>query len=472
MNITLIIPVYNVEKYLKQCLESVVNQTKSFDEVILINDGSTDDSLSICKEYTSNYSYFKLIDQENKGLSIVRNIGIKYASNEYIMFLDSDDYLSLDCVKILKDKLQNTQYDAVFFDASIYDENNNSVSNNPYDRSKAKLDGYMSGWEYFVKSYPEYYIVQVCMAIYKKSTIIDAKIQFPEGLYYEDNYFTFVFLNHSKKVIHIADKLYQRRYHNSSIMGSKYSERKFVDFIKITILLWERISQLEEAILLKQKELIFEFVSNYFKINLDNYKRCLICDIKLREESKYILIEMIRGYISIVELLKLDLNKVKFRFLNILLNNFYLIYDKGIINKGYIEQKIKEVVKTEKILYYNLLKKLPLNTKDFKVGIYGIGKHTDGLLAVYEKMFGKITCDLLFLDSYKDNIEYKGIKVINYQKVEDNVDLIVISSYLYRHIMIDNLKKYGIDKKISIYTLYDGLECDVFSEVDIFLDYY
>ena len=148
------------------------------------------------------------------------------------------------------------------------------------------------------------------------------------------------------------------------------------------------------------------------------------------------------------------------------------IYDKGIINKGYIEQKIKEVVKTEKILYYNLLKKLPLNTKDFKVGIYGIGKHTDGLLAVYEKMFGKITCDLLFLDSYKDNIEYKGIKVINYQKVEDNVDLIVISSYLYRHIMIDNLKKYGIDKKISIYTLYDGLECDVFSEVDIFLDYY
>ena len=76
--ISIIIPVYNVEKYLGQCLESVVNQKDPFDEVILVNDGSTDNSQEICERYTSANSYFKLINQKNKGPSAARNLGMKY----------------------------------------------------------------------------------------------------------------------------------------------------------------------------------------------------------------------------------------------------------------------------------------------------------------------------------------------------------------------------------------------------------
>ena len=98
--VSIIIPVYNVEKYLRNCIDSVINQVYSDYEVILVNDGSTDNSLAICKEYGSKYSKIKCIEQENKGLASARNTGIKAASGEYIFFLDSDDCLNKNLLEI------------------------------------------------------------------------------------------------------------------------------------------------------------------------------------------------------------------------------------------------------------------------------------------------------------------------------------------------------------------------------------
>ena len=100
INVSIVIPVYNVEKYLKQCLESVVNQTLDKIEVICINDGSTDNSLNILKEYEKKYNNIIIIDQENKGPGFARNIGMKRASGKYIYFLDSDDYIELNAMEI------------------------------------------------------------------------------------------------------------------------------------------------------------------------------------------------------------------------------------------------------------------------------------------------------------------------------------------------------------------------------------
>ena len=96
--ITLIIPMYNVEDYIEKCLNSVFHQTVPFDEVIVIDDGSTDKSLGICKSILEKYSNGVLISQTNEGLGSVRNRGIRIANSEYIMFLDSDDELALDTV--------------------------------------------------------------------------------------------------------------------------------------------------------------------------------------------------------------------------------------------------------------------------------------------------------------------------------------------------------------------------------------
>ena len=94
LKISVIVPVYNVEKYLKQCLDSIVNQTYKNLEIIIVNDGTKDNSMKIVEEYLQD-KRIKVINKENGGLSSARNIGIKEATGDYISFIDSDDYISL-----------------------------------------------------------------------------------------------------------------------------------------------------------------------------------------------------------------------------------------------------------------------------------------------------------------------------------------------------------------------------------------
>ena len=99
--ISVIVPVYNVEKYLPQCLDSIKNQTYTNLEIILVDDGSTDSSESICEDYAKSDSRIKLYHKENGGLSDARNYGIERASGQYFTFIDSDDYITKDYVSYL-----------------------------------------------------------------------------------------------------------------------------------------------------------------------------------------------------------------------------------------------------------------------------------------------------------------------------------------------------------------------------------
>ena len=308
VTISLIVPVYNVEKYLTQCLESIVRQSVSFDEVIIINDGSTDQSQSICEKYISQYNYFKLINQENRGLSSARNIGLDCASGEYVMFLDSDDYLRYDAVKILKEKLQKTSGDAIFFDAEIFFDKNVLENNkNIYDRSLAGLDGkIMSGEEYFSRCYPKNYIVSVCMAVYRIQLIQKEKISFPEGIYYEDNYFSFVFLEHAEKVAHISEKLYYRRYRINSITTSDYSERKFSDHIQIGLLIWDEVLKRSSTLTRKKEEIFLKYVSDYYCMIIERYEYCRESYIQLNENVENKMRMMAENFFMLLYVLHLE----------------------------------------------------------------------------------------------------------------------------------------------------------------------
>ena len=123
VKISVIIPVYNVEKYLKECLDSVINQTLKDIEIICVNDGSTDNSLNILENYAKKDNRIIVISQKNKGLSGARNTGLKYCSGEYVSFIDSDDYVSKDLFELTYNNAISNNSDLVIFKiASLYTE--------------------------------------------------------------------------------------------------------------------------------------------------------------------------------------------------------------------------------------------------------------------------------------------------------------------------------------------------------------
>ena len=141
IKLSIIVPIYNAQNHLKKCIESIINQTEKDIEIILIDDGSTDDSLKICNEYQRKDFRINVIHQKNSGVSIARNQGIKIAKGEYIGFVDSDDWIDLDMfkrlleeanreiAKMLKEETGNT-LDHVLFELS------NSMKN-AFSRSDA-----------------------------------------------------------------------------------------------------------------------------------------------------------------------------------------------------------------------------------------------------------------------------------------------------------------------------------------------
>ena len=120
--VSVIIPVYNVEKYLRQCLDSVLAQTYTKYEVLLIDDGSTDSSADICREYCKKDSRFKLYQKQNGGASSARNLGLENASGDYLFFLDSDDWIDVDSINKMVHIALHENVDFVFSEAIAFDD--------------------------------------------------------------------------------------------------------------------------------------------------------------------------------------------------------------------------------------------------------------------------------------------------------------------------------------------------------------
>lgn len=182
--VSIIIPVYNVAQYLQRCLDSVVNQTLKNLEIIIVDDGSTDESFRICKKYKNNDHRILLIHKDNGGLSSARNKGLEYVSSKYVVFIDSDDYIHKDMIQILYNNIHsNPNLDTVF--CSFYKETN-SGKIIPNVQSLASQDflGKEQVQFFFmnmVGSQPEYnhtakYFMTVWHGIYSTSIIKNNKL--------------------------------------------------------------------------------------------------------------------------------------------------------------------------------------------------------------------------------------------------------------------------------------------------------
>ena len=178
-DITVVIPVYNVEKYLKKCVDSVLHQTYKNYEIILVDDGSADSSGTICDELSMKNGNVKVIHQENMGLGGARNTGIKNCNTEYIIFLDSDDYIHPELLEKCIQTLKTNKCDIVLFDMVSVDENGakGSLYTTPFEDSKILSK---------VETVGVCIDPSACDKAYRTSLFRDNDIYFPNKVWYED----------------------------------------------------------------------------------------------------------------------------------------------------------------------------------------------------------------------------------------------------------------------------------------------
>ena len=224
--VSVIVPVYNVENYLRKCLDSVINQSYGNLEILLIDDGSTDTSGELCEEYAEKDSRVKIFHKENGGLSSARNMGLDYALGKYITFVDSDDYLAEDAIESLVASLEKYQADI-----SIGQLENADKKDAVIDKRRKKF------YEETVLS-SEQAMMELCLnrmtgtsacgKLYK--SILFENVRYPVGKRYEDMYTTPEIIVLSKKVVILRKTVYLVVLRSGSITRQMLGENDFILF--------------------------------------------------------------------------------------------------------------------------------------------------------------------------------------------------------------------------------------------------
>lgn len=259
VKVSVVVPVYNVEKYLKDCLNSLINQSLREIEIICVNDGSTDSSLSILEEYDDER--IKIITQENKGLSGARNTGFKKASGEYTFFLDSDDWLELNALEEMYNLSEKLDLDICLCQFVNYIHESNTYEHNDYTDITA-LNPSFDGTVFNYNDISDVIFKITHSAankLYKTDFLKDLNAEFPEGLNYEDVvYFFKVFLMASRVSI-VRKPFYIYRIRDNSI--STTGGRKSFDIFKVLEIAYQTLKELNIYDKLKQEFLMFVIVN-------------------------------------------------------------------------------------------------------------------------------------------------------------------------------------------------------------------
>lgn len=214
--ISIIVPVYNVESYLHQCIDSILAQTFSDFELILVDDGSTDQSGKICDEYAKEDGRIKVIHKKNGGLSDARNAALEGAAGKYIGFVDSDDYVDPKMYETMYEAVKHTSTDIVCCAMDYFYDGSSRMEGKWPDISEAILYERRDFIENFYPLTKEIIRASACNKLYTRR-IFD-QIRFPVGKKYEDSYVRLDILDKANKVLILPDALYFYRQRNGSIM--------------------------------------------------------------------------------------------------------------------------------------------------------------------------------------------------------------------------------------------------------------
>lgn len=331
VKISVVLPVYNVADYLRKCLDSLVNQTFKDFEVICVNDGSTDLSLSILDGYALTDSRFKIVNQENQGLSGARNTGIEHVQGEYVLFVDSDDWLEENALKELYNHVKVFNSDISMFKFKNYYEDTSEFSEGPFTNLECIDPSFFTG------NFSYYDVLDIIFKIshapfnklYKTSFLKDIDAKFLHGSYYEDlEFFYKVFLK-AKKVSVLPEFLYFYRIRDNSI--STTGDEGSFDIFNILDLTKQNLIDSNIYNDVKQDWLMFIIVNLkyvYQRLQLDlknkfiedmnnNYESFELCDVEgfdgwhHEDISFYKAIKISKNY----EIFNLNYEKFNYEFL-------------------------------------------------------------------------------------------------------------------------------------------------------------
>lgn len=276
--ISVIIPVYNVEAYLRECLDSVVNQTLKKTEIICVDDGSTDKSFEILMEYAKKYENITVLQQKNAGLSVARNSGMSYANGRYIHFLDSDDSVKIDAYEKLITYADTNNLDVIFFDGQSFYETKELQREYPwykngYTTKTADCSFYEKGEIYFEKAvYSDNFKMHAGMYMAKRAFVEKEKLSFIPGILHEDNYYTVKMTLLAGRTGFYKEAFYNRRVRRGSLtivpLDFRHVYGYFITYIKLYEFLFDKNyeERVNEAVWLKLRQIAHNGMASYTKI--------------------------------------------------------------------------------------------------------------------------------------------------------------------------------------------------------------
>lgn len=312
--VSVIIPIYNTEKYLESCIESILNQTHQSLEVILVDDGSSDRSPAICDTFAEKDSRIKVIHKENEGLGYTRNCGLKYATGEYVSFLDSDDILDEDTYEYCIREMNKYQADACFFgrktftEAGEYSVNTNIPEKLTYRGREVaeEFSKHYIGWLQHEQTMP-YIKESSCCALYRRKIIEKNSLNFPSEreCLSEDAFFNMDICRNAGCVIIIPKDFYNYRY-NPNSLTTKYDAERFKRVVGYYHKLVEYIEKFPEVTDARER-VDYKFlalVRGIIKREIEQSKWIEFKDLiyKLREIISYKEVSLVAA--------KIDINKV------------------------------------------------------------------------------------------------------------------------------------------------------------------
>lgn len=445
--VTIIIPAYNVSKYIENTVESCIKQTYKNIEIIIINDGSNDNTLDIIQKYEKYYSYIKVVTTKNQGLSATRNKGLEMASGEYIIFLDGDDWIEDTLVSQCVEKMQG-ELDVLFFNAVYCIESNNRIVDKKEEQRYELADKVCNGYEVFHFGSNHTIRHEAWRGCYSKKFLDDYGIRFIPDIIYEDNSFWFDVMFRAKKIMYINVFGYNYRKRRNSITNSPASFKHI-----------ESVLFLIKYILIQIKKFYFDSSCLILGANkiVDIMKEC---EKKIATESLLDLevhkAEILKKKEEIFEITTLlfeledceALKKSKY-YLWSHLCFFVGIYSEKMINETKLLRENTIILLKNKFLTW------PLQNKEM-VGLFGSGRNADVILETYREILGQIKSKYIYIDSNKESLMYKHLNkdIINISDIENyDINKIIICSIYYEKDMLDGLNKIGYSGKI--YRVYD-----------------